>query len=52
MLRVVGLITAVLIVTILYACCMAAATSDEQAERMFQEYLEHKKEKEARNKHG
>ena len=30
-----------------YAMCMAAATSDEEAERKYQEYLEYKRKKEA-----
>lgn len=31
---------------ITYACCMVAHTSDEDAQRMYQEYLERKKRKE------
>lgn len=32
--------------TILWACCMAAATSDEQAEKLYQDYLRYKKRRE------
>lgn len=32
--------------TIAYACCMVAHTSDEDAQRMYQEHLERKKRKE------
>lgn len=31
---------------IAYACCMVAHTSDEDAQRMYQEYLEWKRRKE------
>lgn len=33
-----------------YACCLVAATSDEQAERMHREYLEWKRRKEKEDK--
>ena len=32
-----------------WACCMAAATSDEQAEELYRDYLEHKHRKERKN---
>ena len=32
--------------TIAYACCMVAHTSDEDAQRMYQEHLEWKKREE------
>ena len=31
---------------ILYACCMVAHTSDQDAERMYREYMEWKRKKE------
>ncbi len=35
-----------IIIPILYACLLVAKTSDEQAERMWQEYMEYKQRKE------
>lgn len=32
-LKVIGLIACLIIVTVAYACCMVASTSDEQAEK-------------------
>ena len=45
------IIFAILIVfgVLAWACCMAAATSDEQAEELYRDYLEHKHRKEREN---
>ena len=38
---------------ILYSCLMVAKTSDEDAERLYQDYLRYKREKEKENvQHG
>ena len=46
--KIIILIAVAFLVTVAWACCMAAHTADEDAERMYQEYLEwkHRKEKE------
>ena len=45
--KIILLVTVVaILVTIAWACCMAAATSDEDAERIYQGYLEYKRKKE------
>ena len=43
MIRIILPIVFLLIATILWALCMAAATADEDAERMYQDYLEYKR---------
>ena len=39
------IIAAILIGVFAWACCMAAATSDEQADKLYQDYLKYKKRK-------
>lgn len=45
-LKIIGLIACLIIVTVAYACCMVASTSDEQAERMFRDYMKWKEKHE------
>ena len=40
------IIIVLLLAIVMYALCMVAHTSDEDAERMYQEYLEYKRRKE------
>ena len=44
--KILALMVFLLAGTILWACCMAAATSDEQAEKLYQNYLRYKKRRE------
>ena len=46
MMKILIMIAIMIIVTILYACFMAGATADDDAERLFQDYLKYKKRKE------
>jgi len=52
MIKALMLIAIMLIGTFAWACCMAATTSDEEAERMYQEYLEHKYRREVSCEHA
>ena len=45
-LKIIGLIACLVSGTVAYACCMVASTSDEQAERMFRDYMKWKEKHE------
>ena len=45
-LKIIGLIACLVGGTVAYACCMVASTSDEQAERMFRDYMKWKEKHE------
>ena len=47
--KIIILILVAFLVTVAWACCMAAHTADEDAERMYQDYLEWKRRKEKRD---
>ena len=47
--KIVLIIASLIFVTVLWACCMAAAVSDKNGEKIYQEYLEYKKREEKMN---
>lgn len=47
--KIVLIIASLIIATLLWACCMAAAASDERGEKIYQEYLEYKRREEKNN---
>ena len=47
--KIIILIAVAFLVTVAWACCVAAHTADEDAERMYKAYLEWKNRKEKEN---
>lgn len=48
--KIIMLIVVLIAGTFAYACCMAAHTADEDAERLYQDYLKYKRQKEEERK--
>ena len=47
--KIILLIIALVLAIIAWACCIAAATADEQAEELYQDYLKWKHKRESAN---